>query len=95
MPMVVELGETLAGTAIVAGGLGIVMRLYLKPMDNNVVKLTKSVDRLYTSIDTTKEMLQELRVHIQKVEDRAKNNTYRLNMLEERVTNNERRLHLS
>ena len=95
MSMVVELGETLAGTAIVAGGLGFVMRLYLKPMDNNVVKLTKSVDRLYTSIDTTKEMLQELRVHIQKVEDRAKNNTYRLNMLEERVTNNERRLHLS
>ena len=95
MPMVVELGETLAGTAIVAGGLGFVMRLYLKPMDNNVVKLTKSVDRLYTSIDATKEMLQELRVHIQKVEDRAKNNTYRLNMLEERVTNNERRLHLS
>ena len=95
MPMVVELGETLAGTAIVAGGLGFVMRLYLKPMDNNVVKLTKSVDRLYTSIATTKEMLQELRVHIQKVEDRAKNNTYRLNMLEERVTNNERRLHLS
>ena len=95
MPMVVELGETLAGTAIVAGGLGFVMRLYLKPMDNNVVKLTKSVDRLYTSIDTTKEMLQELRVHIQKVEDRAKNNTYRLNMLEERVTINERRLHLS
>ena len=95
MPMVVELGETLAGTAIVAGGLGFVMRLYLKPMDNNVVKLTKSVDRLYTSIETTKEMLQELRVHIQKVEDRAKNNTYRLNMLEERVTNNERRLHLS
>ena len=95
MPMVVELGETLAGTAIVAGGLGFVMRLYLKPMDNNVVKLTKSVDRLYTSIDTTKEMLQELRVHIQKVEDRAKNNTYRLNMLEERVTSNERRLHLS
>lgn len=95
MPMVVELGETLAGTAIVAGGLGFVMRLYLKPMDNNVVKLTKSVDRLYTSIDTTKEMLQELRVHTQKVEDRAKNNTYRLNMLEERVTNNERRLHLS
>ena len=93
--MVVELGETLAGTAIVAGGLGFVMRLYLKPMDNNVVKLTKSVDRLYTSIDTTKEMLQELRVHIQKVEDRAKNNTYRLNMLEERVTSNERRLHLS
>nr|WP_315409825.1 hypothetical protein [uncultured Selenomonas sp.] len=95
MPMVVELGETLAGTAIVAGGLGFFMRLYLKPMDNNVVKLTKSVDRLYTSIETTKEMLQELRVHIQKVEDRAKNNTYRLNMLEERVTNNERRLHLS
>lgn len=95
MPMVVELGETLAGTAIVAGGLGFVMRLYLKPMDNNVVKLTKSVDRLYTSIDVTKEMLQELRVHIQKVEDRAKNNTYRLNMLEERVTENERRLHLS
>ena len=95
MPMVVELGETLAGAAIIAGGLGFVMRLYLKPMDNNVVKLTKSVDRLYTSIDTTKEMLQELRVHIQKVEDRAKNNTYRLNMLEERVTNNERRLHLS
>ena len=93
--MVVELGETLAGAAIIAGGLGFVMRLYLKPMDNNVVKLTKSVDRLYTSIDTTKEMLQELRVHIQKVEDRAKNNTYRLNMLEERVTNNERRLHLS
>ena len=95
MPMVVELGETLAGTAIVAGGLGFVMKLYLKPMDNNVVKLTKSVDRLYTSIDMTKEMLQELRVHIQKVEDRAKNNTYRLNMLEERVTENERRLHLS
>ncbi|WP_314795960.1 hypothetical protein [uncultured Selenomonas sp.] len=95
MPMVVELGETLAGTAIVAGGLGFVMKLYLKPMDNNVVKLTKSVDRLYTSIDMTKEMLQELRVHIQKVEDRAKNNTYHLNMLEKRVTENERRLHLS
>ena len=77
MPMVVELGETLAGTAIVAGGLGFVMKLYLKP------------------IDMTKEMLQELRVHIQKVEDRAKNNTYHLNMLEKRVTENERRLHLS
>lgn len=95
MSMVVELGETLAGTAIVAGGLGFVMRLYLKPMDNNVVKLTKSVDRLYTSIDATKEMLHELRVHIQQVEDRAKSNTYRINMLEERVTSNERRLHLS
>ena len=93
--MVVELGETLAGTAIIAGGMAFVIRLYLKPLDGNVVKLTKSVDKLDTSTDATKEMLHELRVHIQQVEDRAKSNTYRINMLEERVTDNERRLHLS